>query len=349
MPGSVFDVFNSDPFSLVSLTEGINNVPFIPGRLGQLGIFEEEGVTNTAVLLEEEDGVLFLVDNAKRGAPGKRGAGSKRRARTLQTTHLPAAATILADAIQGVREFGMSDQAKTVENVINKKFVTLSNSLDATLEHLRVGAVKGVILDADGSTEIYNLFTEFGVSQEAEVDFDLDNANPASGVLRKKCAAIVRKVGDNLGAIPFSGVHCICGDAFFDDLLAYPEVVESYKGTPMAQVLRDGYVYPNGDGTKISGAFEFGGIVFENYRGKVGNVSYVGTDAAHFFPVGATGLFKTFFAPANYMETVNTLGLPKYAKIAPDTKFNKHVDLEAQSNPLPICTRPKVLMKAKRT
>lgn len=349
MPGSVFDVFNSDQFTLVSLTDSINKVPFIPGRLGQLGIFEEEGVTTTSVLLEEEEGVLFLVDNTKRGAPGKRAKNSKRQARSLQTTHLPAAGIIMADQIQGVREFGSSDQAKTVENAVNKKFAVLSNSLDATLEHLRIGAIKGVILDADGTTEIYNLFTEFGVTKEAEVDFDLDNANPTSGALRKACAAIVRKIADNLGAVPFTGVHCCCGDVFFDDLIAHPEVVASYRNTPMAQVLREGYVYPNGDGAKIYGAFEFGGIVFENYRGKVGNVSYIHTDKAHFFPVGATGLFKTYFAPANYMETVNTIGLPKYAKIAPDTKFNKFVDLEAQSNPLPICTRPKVLMQAKRT
>lgn len=349
MPASVFDAFNGDAFTLVSLTEGINKVPFIPGRLGQLGIFDEEGVTNTAVMIEEEEGVLFLVDNTKRGGPGKQSANPKRKARTLQTTHLPAEGRIMADQIQGVREFGSADQGKTIENTVAKKFAGLSNSLDATLEHLRVGAVKGVILDADGTTEIYNLFTEFGVTKEDEVDFDLDNANPASGILRKKCAAIVRKIAENLGAVPFMHVHCICGDAFFDDLLAHPEVVASYRNTPMAQVLREGYLLPNGEGVKIYGAFEFGGIVFENYRGKVGSVSYVHTDKAHFFPVGAIGLFKTYFAPANYMETVNTIGLPKYAKIAPDVKYNKFVDLEAQSNPLPICTRPKVLMQAKRT
>jgi Phage major capsid protein E len=46
-------------------------------------------------------------------------------------------------------------------------------------EHLRVGAIKGKILDADGSAVIYDLFTEFGVSQHTEIDFDLDNASPA--------------------------------------------------------------------------------------------------------------------------------------------------------------------------
>lgn len=344
---SVFDVFNSDAFGLVTLTDAINKVPFVPGRLGQMGLFAETGISTLTVMIEEKDGVLYLVENKKRGDSGKQNKESKRKARSLAATHLPVEDRINADEIQGVRSFGSMDQAQAIQDVVNSRLLTMSNSLDATLEHLRVGAIKGVILDADGTTEIYNLFTEFGVSQETEVDFDLDAASPASGVLRKKCAGVVRKIADNLGAAPFTGVHCLCGDAFFDDLLAHAEVVDSYKGTPMAQVLREGFVYPNG--LKIYGAFEFGGIVFENYRGSVGGVSFVNTDKAHFFPVGVPGLFKTYFAPANYAETVNTIGLPKYAKVSPDPRFQKFVDLEAQSNPLPICTRPKVLMKAKRT
>lgn len=346
---SVFDVFSGDAFSLVTLTDSINKMPFVPGRLGQLGLFAEQGVSTLTVMIEEKDGVLYLVENKQRGAAGQQNQTSKRKARSLVLTHLPTEDRINADEIQGVREFGTQDQGKAIQNVVNGRLLTMSSSLDATLEHLRIGAIKGQILDSDGSTVIYNLFTEFGVSQEAEIDFDLDNANPAEGILRKKCAQIVRTVGDNLGATPFTGIHCFCGDNFFDDLIAHKEVRDSYKGTSMAEVLRQGYTLPNNPGTKISGAFEFGGIVWENYRGKVGNVSYVDTNKAHFFPVGAQGLFKTYFGPANYMETVNTIGLPKYAKVSPDARFQKFVDIEAQSNPLPICTRPKVLMQGKRT
>jgi len=346
---NVLNVFDQDAFGVVSMTASINNQPFVPGRLGQLGIFDEEGIPVRTVMIEEENGILYLVKNQQVGGAGQQNTNSKRKARSLVVTHLPVSDQIQAHEISGVREFGSADQLKTVQAEVNKRLLTMSRSLDATLEHMRVGAVKGQILDSDGSTVIYDLFTEFGVTQEAEVDFDLDNANPAEGALRKKCAAIVRKTGDNLGAVPFMGIHCLCGDNFFDDLLAHKEVRESYKNTPMAQILREGYVYPNGDGQKIYGAFEFGGIVFENYRGKVGNVSYVNTDKAHFFPIGAMGLFKNYFAPANYVETVNTIGLPKYAKTAIDMRFQKFVDIEAQSNPLPICTRPKTLMLAKRT
>jgi hypothetical protein len=64
---------------------------------------------------------------------------------------------------------------------------------------------KGIVTYADGTT--LNLFTTFGVSQAAEVDFDLDNANPASGALRKACAGDVRTIAGNLDGVPFAGVH----------------------------------------------------------------------------------------------------------------------------------------------
>jgi hypothetical protein len=73
------------------------------------------------------------------------------------------------------------------------------------------------------------------------------------------------------------------------------------------------------------------------------------TNKAHFFPVGVPGLFRQYNAPADFVETVNTLGLPRYAKQAVDQEFGRWVKLHTQSNPLPICTRPKVLIKGKRT
>ena len=55
------------------------------------------------------------------------------------------------------------------------------------------------------------------------------------------------------------------------------------------------------------------------------------------------------YAPADFVETANTIGLPRYAKQAVDQQFARWVMLHVQSNPLPICTRPRVLIKGKRT
>jgi hypothetical protein len=338
--GNVFDVFNDDAFSVVSLTDSINKVPFVPGRLGRLGLFEPRSVATTQVMLEEKNGLIRLIPNTPRGASGTQNQTEKRKARSLVVPHLPQEDKILADEIQGVRMFGSDNQLETIQNVVAQRQATMSRNLDATLENLRVGSIKGIIYDSDGSTVIYNLFTEFGVSQISEIDFDLDAGSPASGVLRKKCTDVERKIATELGGAPYSGIHCMCGDAFWDDLIAHPEVRETYLGQQEASELRNGVAYAT---------FNFGGITFENYRGYIGSTAYIHTDKAHFFPVGVPGLFLNYFAPADYMETANTLGLPKYMKQAADHRFNKFVDLEAQSNPLPICTRPRVLIQAKRT
>jgi hypothetical protein len=340
------DIFNGDAFSVISMTDAVNNVPFVPGRAGQIINWNERGITTTTVMIESVDGVLKLLNPTPRGGPGETKAKDKRNARSLVVPHYQHDDGITADEVQGVRAFGQETEVQSVMGLVSNRLAEAVNLiLDPTLEFQRLGAVKGIILNADGTT-LYNLFTEFGVSQETEIDFDLDNATPASGALRKKCATAVRLISDNLGGVTYSGVHAFCGNAFFDDIIAHTEVVESYKGTPMATVLREGYVLPNGN--KIYGAFEFGGIVWENYKGKNGADAMVNTDKCHIFAQGVPGLFRTVYAPADYIETVNTVGLPRYAKqwLTPN---GKRVEMESQSNTLSYCTRPKTLLLGKRT
>ncbi|MFK1435856.1 major capsid protein [Pseudomonas aeruginosa] len=62
----------------------------------------------------------------------------------------------------------------------------------------------------------------------------------------------------------------------------------------------------------------------------------VATESGHARP---PDLFISAFAQADYMEVVNTEGLPYYAKLE-HLPFDKGVAGEAQSNPLHLCTRP---------
>jgi hypothetical protein len=91
----------------------------------------------------------------------------------------------------------------------------------------------------------------------------------------------------------------------------------------------------------------FGGITFRRDRGGAG--FGVPTDKAYFYHEGVEDLFEITLAPADTFETVNTLGLPLYARMIPDRDRNEWVRLEIESNPLPICTRPQVLWQAGRT
>ena len=65
---------------------------------------------------------------------------------------------------------------------------------------------------------------------------------------------------------------------------------------------------------------------------------------AYAYPEGVPGMFQSKFAPADYMETVNTQGLPFYAKME-TMPFNKGVIGEAQSNPIHFNSLPEAVIK----
>jgi hypothetical protein len=131
-------------------------------------------------------------------------------------------------------------------------------------------------------------------------------------------------------------VRVFCGREFWNKLIVAKSVKETYLASVMAAQLR-------GDGRD---AFDFGGCTFERYRGRVGDIGYVADDEAYAVPEGVPELFITRFAPADYVEAVNTTGLPYYAK-QELAQFGKGVDIEAQSNPVHLCTRPKAIVKLK--
>ena len=336
------DVFLADGFSMLELTAAVNKQDYLPQRLLELGLFEPIPVASTVVAIEERGGVLALVPTSPRGAPGATRDHDKRKLIDLRVPHLALEERIMADEVQNIRAFGSQSEVMQVQQLVNQRSLKLRRDVELTHENFRLGAVKGQVLDADASV-LLDLFVEFGVTQLTEVDFDLDNASPASGALRKKCASVVRSVLRELKGLGGGNIRirALCSDAFWDDLIAHKEVRETYLQTEEARELRGGAAY---------GVFNFGGLTFENYRGTDdGTTVGVAADKCHLFPENVPGLFQLYFAPADYEETVNSPGLPFYARQAPDSRFNKFTDLEVQSNPLAICTVPRVLIQGKRT
>jgi len=341
MPG--LDVFNSNAFGMQSLTARLLDQPHKPMRIGALGIFQSEGVRTTDISIERQGNTLVLVQTTARNAPAVQNVKDGRNLRKLSTVRVAVEDTVTADEVQNVRAFGSESELDTLQAEIDRRTGRMNSSVDATEEYHRVGALKGTVLDADGST-LFDLFTEFGVAAQTEVDFDLDNAAPASGALRRACTAQIRKVETELGGLPYSNVHAMCSPEFFDDLVAHPEYRATYLNWPEAAQLR---TRAGGQQVRV---VSFGGIEFEEYTGTVGGTAYVAANKAHIFPVGTPELFISRYAPAEYFETVNTVGLPRYAIMNPDGTDPRHKrTVRLQSQWIHLCTRPRVLIPAKRT
>lgn len=326
---SLADVFNTDAFTLTSLTQAVNKLPFVPSRIGQLGIFGTRGVNTRTVVIEEKAGTLSLLPTRPRGGPASIGKSPKRTARSFLVPHIPHDDTVLADDVQNVRAFGSEDALQGAIQVVNDKLTAMRQDFEVTFEHLRAGALSGSILDADGSTELFNLFTEFGVS-ETDVDFVLGTAGTD---IRDKILTVIDTIETELGAAPFQHIHCLAEKTWFRDFISHAEVKAAYDRFREGEFLR----------SDPRAGFQFAGVTFEEYRGKIGSTDFITADTARFFPVGVPGLFTEYYAPADFMETVNTVGIPFYAKQRA-LDHNRGIEIHTQSNPLPLCHRPALLV-----
>lgn len=339
MGETMVDVFGSDAFSFVSLTDAINKMPFAPNRASTVVDWNEQGVPVTTVEFEQIENVLTLVNPTPRGGPGETRAKPKRTAEVLKIPHYELNGAVNADEVQGVRAFGSGSQVQTVQDKVAEVQTVQASDLDATLEYQRIGAVSGIVLNGDGSTYV-NLFTKFNVTPQTEVNFELDSTAD-EGDLITTCNTLLRAMARALGGSTFTGAYAFCSDTFWDALMSNTERRKTYQAQNAAQ-LREGSAF---------GTYDFGGIRFENYRGGVGteeSTAFIPTDKAWIFPIGVPRLFRTVFAPADYWETVNTVGLPRYTRLIP-WENQKGASVDSQTNALSYCTRPRALFKGKLT
>ena len=324
----MINAFEGSVFNMMSLTDSINKLPTIPGRLGSMGLFRGTGIRTLIVMVEERHGTLMLIPPAARGTRPNVMGGKGKEARPFALAHHPLDATVEADDVQGLRAFGSETATAQLATIVNDKMTDMRSSHEATWEMYRTGAIQGLITDANGDT-VYDLFDVFDLTQTS-IDFDFSDADLELKLLARQ---VRRAISDALGATPFRGVHAMCGRDFYESFITSDEVKTSYERWNSNSFARDTQLSP----------FEWGDITWEEYQGAVGDKKFVADDVANFFPTGVTNLFREYYGPANFIETVNTLGKPLYAK-REAKPMDMGWDLHTQSNYLCLCTRPAALI-----
>lgn len=332
---ATLDAFNSDLFSLTSLSGKVDKLDYVPGLIGSLGIFEATPVRTRTVWVDRRSGEVNLIQTSANGAPPEELARDSRSAVPLKAVRLAKGATIYADEIASWRAFDTESEQTVVMTEYARRMERVRQDMEYTHEKHRLGALQGILLDADGST-IYNYATEFGESIPAATSFELDvNTTDVRGI----CNALVRSVARAAKGAWVEGrtqLHALAGDAFYDALINHPQVVDTYKNWSAAADLRQGTAF---------GAFTYGGITFHNYRGSDDNTEIaINTNQAKFFPVGAVDVFKHVMAPADeFIPYVGAPGQNIYSMNIRDKDRDAWVRNEQYSYPLFICQRPGLL------
>ena len=331
---SMLNPFSNDAFGAVALTAAINILPNRYGKLQEINLMPARPVRLRQIAIEERNGVLSLLPTAVVGSPGTVGKRGKRKIRSFIIPHIPHDDVVLPEEVQGIRAFGSEGELAALSDVLALHLQSMRDKHAITLEHLRMGALKGVILDADGST-LYDLYAEFGITAKT-INFQLDVETTD---IKAKCLELKRYLEDNLRGEFMTGVQVLVSAEFFDALTSHPKVEKAYERWQQGEALR----------SDMRKGFTFAGVEFQEYRGQAtdpdGTVRrFIADSEGHAFPLGTSQTFATYFAPADFNESVNTMGQPLYAK-QDARKFERGTDLHTQSNPLPMCHRPGVLVK----
>lgn len=338
------DVFNADPFSMAELTGAVNKMPRVPTLIGDMGLFVPKSIRTEIASFDQKEGSIGLIQTSARGAPLSPRVRDSRTMRHISSPRIAKSDTLFASELANLRAFGSESELAVVQTEVSDRLSNLVADVNLTWENMRLGAVQGIVLDADGST-LYSLYDLFDVTQQTEVDFDLDNASPASGALRKKCSEMIRACRRAAGNGWVRGrtyLTGLCDDTFWDQLIAHTEVRATYLNQVAAAELR---------GEAASGVLDFGGIKFMHYDGTDDNTTVkVPTGTCKFFPTETAGDFwQAVLTPGEFFPTINQPGQALYALTIPDRDREAWVKMEVYSYPLFICTRPASLGRARNT
>lgn len=329
------NIFLNSAFSTMSLTGMIQRAPYVPSLLGSLNLFEPMPVRTRNVFVERSDYGLKLIPSSADGAPPDLLDPGERDLVPMRTTRLAKRFTLYAHEVDGIRAFGSETELMAVATEYANRAARLRADMEATHEFHRLGALQGVLLDADGVSVIRDYFDDFGVTPPASVPISLDLA---SANLRAELSAVARSIAvAGGGAVtPTTSIHALAGDEFFDKLVTHPQVERTYLNHQAAAELREG--------VGIFESFRFGGITWHNYRGTDdGSTIAIPTDEAKLFPVGARDVFKKAMAPLETLDYVGTPGQDVYMMNVPDRDRNMWTKGEIYSYPLYICQRPDLL------
>jgi hypothetical protein len=250
----------------------------------------------------------------------------------------------------GFAQTGLMD----LTDILPKRVMTMRDSIEWTLAYRKWMAVtRGIVLDADASTVMLDLFAKFGVTQNT-LPLDLQANNSAPTYLHGWVSELLKKMVYAAKGAPVIGAKVFLSSADFDKLVALPGYVELWKRCCDLSAAVQGAAIGNG----LARRFQVGAVEFrEVWQPEVCNpfdaanpISFIAEGVAHAIPIMAQGveMYELLAASPMTLATVNQAPTQLY--------FYRDWDIEDQSrqvvgrgsqvemNAIPIVKRPATLI-----
>lgn len=339
------DYFNS--FKTAEFVEAIRSLPLQYGYINSLNLFDMKSTGQSAVVFDKDETTVTLLPQVKRGdKAATQGGGRRADTFALSLAYFKHGDRLTGEDIQGHRQVG-SDMQETLARATAEKLADMRLKWDQTKEYMQLQAMKGVFKTPDG-TVVADMFSEFNETQ-IEVDFLLGTSTTN---LDGKIAELKRQIAKNVkngGAI--GGVEVLVDPTFFERLVNHAQIKNAYQFYQNSgkQALRD----------DLAEYMKWGIMDHFEHRG----VNFVSYDATFNLPDGTTevafaentglavakgvrDLFRGYWGPSNKLSAANEPGQEIFFRSYADER-DEFVDLELESAPLFVATKPKSLIKVK--
>jgi len=336
-------VFDGDAFTGAAMIRGFEKRTYIPNGLDEVIGFEPRPVDKDTVYIGQKVRTNGLIQTTQRGAPIEMRDRPEKNYRPIQIPRIAEGDQLFAHELTDMIPLDEEDEETMVATRIAEMQEDLVGDVEMTEEHMRLGALNGVLLDADGST-IVDYFDEFGIVPAAPVDLTLDNAAMTIGELREKVGTLLTipiTRGAGTGTAARLRIRALCGDAFWYALTGHPAVAKTYEGYAAAAALRDDQTWST---------FNFAGVTWYHYRGTDdGTTIAINTNQAKVFPHGLPGMFQHVMGP--FQESLNTAYRGRGRRYFPFLERDKSekqqwVQPEIYAYPLFVNARPDLVLTA---
>ena len=345
--GTVLDLLTAPEFADDRLTESINVAPLRTGRLAQIGLFTDRPIPSTYVRVGINNDEITIIPARERGGPPNENMRGVRERALIEIPHFPLRDAITPMDLQNVMAWGQPQQFQTLAGIYNEKLSAMRVKHDSTHSHMDWGAITGTILDAEGKT-LLNTYTEFSVAQPT-LNFALVNA--ATDVAAKN-RALKSMISTALRGVATTGIRIFAGPTWYDNYVSHAKVLAALRAYPMSN-------QPNPEREDISDIFPFAGVTVERvdeefpYR-QADNTFIqrrpIPVNEAIAIPLG-TPYFPRYLAPPDTIFDANRAPSPssRIFVSTDDLPHGKGRDIWTESNVLPICLRPTIMVKLTNT
>ena len=339
------------PLQPVEVANLINNMPVQYGQITNMNLFKFRGAFTETVSIDRSNYTPGLIPAAPWCCDTKQSQGSPNREMfPITIPHTPLQDALWACDISGVRaeRTGLQVDYTSVAEERAKVLARMRFNFDVTLEFRMLSALKGQVMDADGTNVLLDIYKLFGTTQKTINIPVNESGTDVLGAFRNAIREATR------GARSFmpTGWLVLAGKNFFDKLVSHDSLRDMYKRCCDVQsaTLNDmaGFKFNFMPGVSV---MEYWGTT-ARLPGTDTEVTYMGDDEAILIPMVPNGfeMYELLAAPPKTMSYVNTRAtqmLYAWENLICERSEDdaEGIAFRAEANILPIVKHPDAIIR----